>query len=275
MNKHIILTLAALVIFGAACQKKPVNTTNTQNTNSNSQNTNQTVSNTNQSTTSSVLWDNSADGWMAFGTPPACPTPFTVTTPVDLTKVTSILYPGQSRPDYKPHGGFRFDTAPDTSIAYTSPIDGEVIRGAQFLANGQIQYTFDIVHPCGMMVRLGHLLELTPKFQAITAMFPAATEGDSRTTRVQPPIQVTAGEQVATKVGLSVPTKNVFADFGMYDLRAKNVKSQDTVWAASHDKELAQHAVCWFDHLSTADEATVRSLPAGDPTAGKTSDFCL
>lgn len=271
--KKILIPVLALVVLGAAC-KKPVPTLQTTNTTA----VTNTILNTaiNATSTSAVHWDNSndANGWMAFGTPPACPEPFVIQPPVDLSQVTGILYPGQSRPDYKPHGGFRLDNAISNAVSYASPIDGEIIRGARFLAGGEIQYTFDIVHPCGMMVRVGHLLELLPKFQVIVSQFPAATEGDSRTTRVTPPVQVTKGEEIARKIGLSTGGLNVFGDMGLFDLRQKNEASKNPAYAAAHGVELEQHALCWFDNLTAADEARVRSLPAGDPKAGKSSDYC-
>ena len=47
---------------------------------------------------------------------PSCPTPL-LQTPVDLSKVTSILYPGQERGgNYKAHGGFGFDNATDNLV---------------------------------------------------------------------------------------------------------------------------------------------------------------
>lgn len=281
MKKTLFLALGvALLLTGAACGKKATkeNTSTTNQgtgtllANSSDRNVNDTQ---NSSTdTSSVRWDNTATGWMAFGTPPACPEPFTILSPVELSRVTAILYPGQSRPDYKPHGGFRFDVALDTNVPYFSPVSGTVIRGARYLTDGEIQYTFDIVHPCGMMVRVGHLRELAPKFQAIADAFPAESEGDSRTTRIDPPVSIERGELIATHIGLRAKTLNVFADLGLFDLRTKNKKSQDAAWAASHSPELDQYAVCWFDYLPADDEATVRALPAGDPKVGKTSDFC-
>ena len=51
-----------------------------------------------------VTWQFDGSNWTSTGTPPPCPTPLTFTTPVDLFRVTSILYPGQARGgDYKPH----------------------------------------------------------------------------------------------------------------------------------------------------------------------------
>jgi hypothetical protein len=230
---------------------------------------------TNTSVASEVVWDNSgATGWQAiFGTPPVCPEPFTIQSPVDTTLATSILYPGQSRPDYKPHGAFRFDTIKDNTVNVTMPMAGKVVRGSRYLVGGELQYTFDIIHPCGMMVRLGHMLELSPKFAALATNFPPAQEGDSRTTRVEPAVDVVVGELVATKVGLTAG-QNTFVDLGVYDLRQKNEASKNSSYAASHDLELAQHALCWFNMLPSADAARVLALPAGDPKAGKTSDYC-
>ena len=46
----------------------------------------------------------------------SCPAPL-LQTPVDLSKVTSILYPGQERGgNYKAHGVFGFDNAPDNLV---------------------------------------------------------------------------------------------------------------------------------------------------------------
>ncbi len=227
-------------------------------------------------TTSTLMWQQGQGGWQAIGTPPACPSPFTLNTPTDLTNVTSILYPGQLRGgNYKPHGGFRFDGAGTNAVVVTAPLDATLVRGSRYLVGGETQYTFDFIVPCGYMYRLGHLLTLDQTFQAIADQFPAAVEGDSRTTNVNPPIAVTAGQKIASAVGVTKGT-DVFFDFGVYDLRTKNDASKDATWAANpmHDPELAQHAVCWFDLLSATDAARVRSLPPGDPTSGKNSDFC-
>src|SRR5687768_13154154 len=46
-----------------------------------------------------ATWDNNPDtGWkLIYGTAPKCKDPYIVTPPTDLTKVTSVLYPGQTR----------------------------------------------------------------------------------------------------------------------------------------------------------------------------------
>ena len=231
---------------------------------------------TSQKETQNLTWMPTADGWQASGTPTACPNPV-LKTPVDLTNVTSILYPGQTRGgNYKPHGGFRFDNAKSSNVTVVAPMDAVIVNGSRYLVSGEIQYTFDFISPCGIMYRLGHLLTLDPKYQTIADNFPVAVEGDSRTTNVNPQVSVTAGETIATSVGITKGGLNVFFDFGVYDVKTKNLASQDATWAANpvHDPILAQHALCWFDLLPSADAAKVKSLPGADGTAGKTSDFC-
>lgn len=276
--KHITkisIVVLALMLVGAACAKKTTTSSMTGDQTSTGLNTttNTEPSTNTAATTTTVHWMQTQDGWQADSTPPACPSPV-VQTPVDLSAATSILYPGQTRGTYKPHGGFRFDGAKNNNQPITAAMDGEVVRGARYLISGETQYTFDVMSPCGVMYRLGHLLVLTPKFQAIADTFPPAQENDSRTTTVNPPVAVTAGETIATAIGVTKGGINVFVDFGVYDFKVKNTASQNAAYAAAHDVELAPHALCWFDYLTAADEATVRSLPAGDPTAGKTSDYC-
>lgn len=211
----------------------------------------------------------------------ACPDPFVFKLPVDIDKVTSILYPGQIRGnDYKAHGGFRFDTSRPNEIAVTAPYDAEVIAGARYRVNGEIQYTFDFAHSCGIRYRFGHLLALTPKFQAIAEKFPLPEGLDSRTTQVNPPIKVKQGEVIATAVGLTkggpdvLGGFNTFFDWGVYDYRKKNESSKDPAWAAKHPHEIESYAVCWFEWISREDKTKILGLPSSDSEHGKQSDYC-
>lgn len=216
--------------------------------------------------------------------PPACPNPLQFKLPADISKATALLYPGQERRgnfegqggNYKPHGGFRFDNSKYNEITVSSPFDGYVYRGSKFLQEGEIQYTFDIVNPCGIMIRLGHLRELSPAFQAIADKFPAPRDLDSRTERVVPMVKVETGDPIATAVGFKNAAGNTFFDWGVYDMRQANAASKSTAYQQAHAdaKELAYYAVCWLDMLSSADETAVRALPAADPVSGKTSDYC-
>jgi len=232
-----------------------------------------------------VRWENTTEGgWLAVeGTPPACPEPFTIKSPSDLTKATAMFPPGQERRgsfegqggNYKIHGGFRFDGLRPSDVKVVSPISGYVYRGGNYLIEGEIQYTFDIIHPCGMMVRLGHLRELSEPFKQMAAAFPQPVEGDSRTERISGFPEVKAGDLVATAAGFE-KGPNVFFDLGVLDLRKKNEISQTPAYQQAHadNKELAWHAVCWYDMLPSNDATRTKNLPAGDPLSGKASDYC-
>ena len=165
--------------------------------------------------------------------------------------------------------------ATDNNISIVMPFDGYVMRGGQFLEGGEIQYDFDIVNPCGIMIRLGHLRELTPAFQTIADKFPAPIEDDSRTTKVEPMIPFKTADKIATAVGFKT-THNVGFDYGAYDLRSDNEASKDATYKAAHadTAELSSHALCWLNLLDSDDTKIVKALPAGDQAAGKTSDYC-
>jgi hypothetical protein len=116
---------------------------------------------------------------------------------------------------------------------------------------------------------------LSPDFAKIAKAFPEPKKGDSRTTNVNPGVKVKAGTVIATAVGTATD-KNTFFDWGVYDWNKPNTISKDATWASGsqHNSALAKHAICWFGQLSSKDELTIKSLPAGDPTSGKTSDYC-
>lgn len=221
-----------------------------------------------------VGWEFSGDTWRASGNPPLCAQSLVLPAPVDLTRVTGILYPGQARGgNYKPHGGFRFDGGNGNQVSVRAPMDAQVWRGARYIEQGEVQYLFDFMSSCGILYRFDHLRTLSSKFQALAEQFPEAAVDDSRTNIINMPVFVSVGEEIATEVGF-VKNQNVSVDFGLYDLRSKNQSGQDASWAEEHGKELAPYGVCWFDWLNAADAARVRSLPPADQTSGVQSDYC-
>src|SRR3990167_2624559 len=198
----------------------------------------------------------------------SCPDPLSLQTPVDLDKVTAILYPGQERGgNFKAHGGFRFDNAKDNNIEVKAVMDSELQDAGRYLEQGEIQYLFDFVTSCGIRYRFDHLLTLSPKFTEMAEKLPQPKEGDSRTTHIDP-IGVKAGEVIATAVGFKnnghdESSINVFVDFGVYDLRGKSMFQNPQSFA-----------VCWFNLLSESDEKIVRSLPSGSSESGTKSTLC-
>lgn len=217
-------------------------------------------------------WDWDGSAWVNHGAPaPDCDA--ILPSPVDLSLATSVLYPGQVRGDYKAHGGFRFDGLPANAVAVTSPIDGTALRGSRYLVNGEIQYTLDLIDPCGRMVRLGHLRTLTPEWEARFEALPAPVEMDSRSTQFPPGTTVARGEVIATAVGV-IQTSNTFVDIGMYDLRQRNASAADPAWLAEHNNDTHAYGLCWFRLLSSEAQARIDSLPAADGQMGRTSDYC-
>ena len=212
--------------------------------------------------------------WKVEGNPSLCPEPFILQTPIDTNLATSVLYPGQLRSgNYKPHGGFRFDHSENEDITVKAPVDGVLVRGSRYIESGEIQYMFDIINPCGIMVRFDHLLALSPKFADAAEQLRQPVADDSRTTPLDP-IPIRAGEVVATAVGLKKTERSVGVDWGVYDLRQKNQASKNPEWLLQHPGEQAPYALCWLDLLPPEDSTKLKSLPGGDYISGKQSDYC-
>lgn len=204
------------------------------------------------------------------GNQPPCPDPLVLQTPVDINKVTSILYPGQERGgDYKPHGGFRFDNSKPDEIEVRAPLDGKLREAQGYMEDGEIQYILDFENPCGIIYRLDHLASFAPKFESFAKSLPTISEEDWRTGKGVHQqkqgslnISVKQGEIIATAVGFR-KTNNTFVDLGVYDLRGKSLYQNPR-----------PYAVCWFDMLSAEDNAKVKSLPPGDSKSGSKSNLC-
>ena len=224
-----------------------------------------------------ITWffDGGSKTWKTNGNPPACPDSLVFPAPADVSLASGILYPGQIRGgDYKPHGGIRFDSLSNNNISVYAPMDGKLFKASRHMAFGEVQYSLYVTHDCGIMYKLDHLRVLTKKFEDILNSTPMGAEGDSRTTQISPPVFIAKGELIATKVGFE-SNKNVFFDFGVYDLRKTNGVIYDANFRAQHSNidEAGTHALCWLDYLIASDRSIVKGLP-GSGTEGKTSDYC-
>lgn len=227
---------------------------------------------------SKVFWEfNQESGtWMASGTVPECPDPLVFPAPVEVNLASGILYPGQVRGgDYKAHGGFRFDNLESNRVEVKAPIDGGLVRAARHLESGEVQYSLYFVNECGIMYKLDHLRELTGKLEKIVEKIRMGGEGDSRTTEVNPAVLVSKGELIATKVGFE-QDRNIFVDFGVYDLRRKNGVVYDADFRAKYFNidEFGTYAICWLDNLEEPAGSVVKNLPGADGVSGKKSDYC-
>lgn len=201
---------------------------------------------------------------------PPCPDPLVLQIPVDLTKVTAILYPGQKRGgDFKPHGGFRFDNSKTDEIEVRAPLDGKLREVQVYWEYGELQYMLDFENPCGIVYRFDHLIEFAPKFEGAFDDLEVISEEDWRSgkgTHQQRPgrwdISVKQGEVIGTAVGFR-KTNNVFVDLGVYDLRGKNLYQNPR-----------PYAVCWFNWLPEEEAKIVKSLPSGSSESGSQSTLC-
>jgi hypothetical protein len=265
----VVVVLAVVGLVGWKVFSKDKNADKTSNSSSNSENS-QTEE------PGKFVWQQTADGWQPMETPPECPAQPMLKSPADLSKATSVLYPGQTRGSYKPHGGLRFDNSTGNKITVKAPFDGYIVKATRNFAEGttEVQYGFDIMHNCGVMTRLGHLQELTDDMQKIAEKLPAPS-AESRIENVNPPVYVKQGEVLATKVGLA-SEKNTFFDWGVYDYRQQNEASKSAAYKSAHPQgEHAWYAVCWLQGWLPASDASVLSkLKAGAGESAKASDYC-
>lgn len=227
-------------------------------------------------------WTFDGKSWQATGNTPVCLDPLEFPSPVDVNLASGILYPGHERGnDYKPHGGFRFDNRDTNNIEVRAIMDGYILKASKYEDfGGEIQNFLFYINYCGIMVMHDHLLTLSPKLQKVFDKIPLNKNGDSRTTNIVPLVYIKKGELLATEIGYrnfpgGYNDKNVFVDFGLYDLRKTNGVNYDSAFRAKHPNinEYGTYAVCWFDYLSSEHEAIIRSLPASG-NEGKISDYC-
>lgn len=227
------------------------------------------------SSTDDAIWSWGGDKWMASGgTAPGCGDGPNFKAPIDVTKTTAVLYPGQKRGgDYKAHGGFLFANSKQTEVDVVTPIDSHLIKASRYIELGEVQYFMVFSVPCGFAYRFDHLQTLTPEFQAIMDKLPKAEVNNSQTTSIQPAVAVKAGTKIATGVGFKT---NTTVDFGIYDVRQPNSVSKQSSYAAEHaqTKEFDYYGVCFLEYLESSAKATLSALPGGDQVAGKTSDYC-
>ncbi len=226
---------------------------------------------TKKNSNSTVSWSFNGSDWKPSGTAPTCDDPLNLPLPVELSAITSILYPGQTRGQYKPHGGFRLNSG---DITVTAPMDAVITRGSRYIEQGETQILLEFVNSCGIMYRFDHLRTLSPAMQAVVDTFPPAQVDDSRTTNLTSTVTVKKGDTIATAIGFA-KTSNFGFDFGVYDLRQANTASKTAGWASMHKfPELENYATCWLDLLDDSVKTTIKNLPPGDQTSGKTSDYC-
>ncbi|MDP1851862.1 MAG: hypothetical protein Q8K48_05540 [Candidatus Planktophila sp.] len=198
---------------------------------------------------------------------------------LDFSKVVSIVQPGQIRGgSYKPHAGLRWSEFGGyvKGVTITAPFDGQISAAAQYISDGNYQFLLNIIHPCGIMLRLGHMLQPSDFVKSVLNSIPPAVENDSRESFLQG-VFIKKGQVIATEVGMPPPAPpdslGTFIDLGIVNLRAKNPLLPAN-FSSNADKKYSVYSVCWYegDYFSIEDRTKVQKLPFsnGDPT----SDYC-
>jgi len=231
---------------------------------------------------SRVQWqfDFKSSTWVSQGKAPKCPTPLIAPGElVDFSKVLSILQPGQSRGgSYKPHGGLRWSIYGSyvKGVTVTAPFDGEMVAAAQYTVSGIYQFGVNIIHPCGVMLRMGHLQEPSDYMKAILKNLPPPVENDSRESFLSG-IFIKKGQMIATEVGMPPPASpdelGTHMDLGILDLLKRNPLLSSN-FTSNADIKYSLYSVCWYegDYFSDVDKARLLSLPFTN--GDSTSDYC-
>lgn len=231
---------------------------------------------------SRVQWqfDFKSSTWVSQGKAPKCPTPLIAPGElVDFSKVLSILQPGQSRGgSYKPHGGLRWSIYGSyvKGVTVTAPFDGEMVAVAQYTVSGIYQFGVNIIHPCGVMLRMGHLQEPSDYMKAILKNLPPPVENDSRESFLSG-IFIKKGQMIATEVGMPPPASpdelGTHMDLGILDLLKRNPLLSSN-FTSNADIKYSLYSVCWYegDYFSDVDKARLLSLPFTN--GDSTSDYC-
>ena len=218
--------------------------------------------------------------WVSQGAAPTCSLPLIAESALlDFSKVRSFVQPGQSRGgSYKPHGGLRWSEYGSyvSGVTISAPFDGRITMVAHYKVGGIYQFTVNIVHPCGFMLRLGHLKEPSDFIANILRTIAPAVENDSRENFIAE-VSIKKGQVIATEVGMPAPAApdslGTFMDLGILDLRAKN-PTLPTNFSSNADVRYSLYSVCWYqgEYLSLADRTKMQSLPFSNSEA--TSDYC-
>lgn len=269
----VISTIAVIFILIIVAKGNTNTQANSSTTSSKvSSTTTSSVSSSSSSSKAESVWVQTSDGWTNEGMETNCET-LSFNSPVNTSLVKSILYPGQVRTEFKPHGGFIFNIK-GNAVEVKAPFDAVLVEGSRYIEGGETQYLFRFISDCGIMYSLDHILTPSEKLMNIANTFPAAKTNVSRTTLVTPEVRFSEGDILATEVGFK-KTKNYSMDFGVYDLTTKNEASNDPIFVSKYVKSyLASSALCWLDNLNEPDKTTLKALPGGDSKAKKTSFYC-
>ena len=140
-------------------------------------------------------------------------------------------------------------------------------RTESYIDIDEEQVKLEFMHPCGILLRLDHLAQLSDRWATIIQDVPVTS--DSRVTFFpQHTHFVTQGEVIANGIGHA---SNTYLDFGVYDLRQTNNIASYIATAWPEYTGSADYGICWPELFDAATQELLYSLPAG---AVATSDYC-
>ena len=230
--------------------------------------------------TSLISWQINKDKmWRSNNTPVACgplDELFSIF-PIDISILMQFARPGRATtmgndPIYVAHGSLRADNTPHDQISVKFPATGFSLyavnrRTESYIDSDEEQVKLEFMHPCGILLRLDHLAQLSDRWATIIQDVPVTS--DSRVTFFpQHTHFVTQGEVIANGIGHA---SNTYLDFGVYDLRQNNNIANYIATDWPEYQGSADHGICWPLLFSTEIETLLYSLPAG---AVATSDYC-
>ena len=224
-------------------------------------------------------WDHTTETYVSTGTPPDCPTTLVEKNSLlDFSLVRAKLVPGQVRDDeYLVNSSFGWmgkGQPLPSDIRVTAPFDGYVTGVWQFLKNGSYLFGLNLVHPCGLMLRLSKMA--TPSDEVNDKLLKSlgeAKERGSQETFLEPGIWLTRGTLLASGVSAFWQL-----DVTILDLRSRNPQVPADFdfkrWESSAAPQYVWYARCTYQppYFSNEEIELIKNLPLinDDPK----SDLC-
>ena len=223
-------------------------------------------------------WQPSRDGqWTSTHDPSQCPPMKEVFKifPIDTSVITQFARPGRTGFNstiYIAHGALRADDTKHDTVTVSFPASGFSLHAVNrrvetYIESDEEQIKLEFIHPCGILVRLDHLAQLSPKWLDIIDNIPVTS--DSHLTFTQQNVHLVELGEVLSN-GIGHPT-NTYLDFGVYDLRQKNKIAEYISESWPEYVGTADHGVCWSSFFGVETQELLEKLPAG---AVSTSDYC-
>jgi len=212
-----------------------------------------------------AIWTFDGKAWRVSGTPAACNKQLLTVSPLNMSQVTGVGYPGQSRGGvYQTDGTLALANAANVVL----PVDAVLTEGLRYTENGEVHYLLDFTNSCGLGIRFDHLSNLNEVVQQLVDKSLPPAQGATST------LTAITGSPIF-KAGDNIAAANGALTFGLYDYRTPNASSRLSSYKPTGvSPAQANYAVCWVNELPPDDRRLVQSLPATDQQAGKTSDYC-